>query len=437
MPEPQQRTPNRQLKQAIISCGWTQQDAAERINAAHQLTEGRPGGYTANYVGRLERGEVVWPFAPYRRAIERAFGATMEELGFKPRARRSQRKNEEDDVRRIDFLRGLAAMGGTALLAGGLRATLDDAIVHTPAPRLVGPEHVEEVAHIAEAVRRADNVGHPLAWEAMSAQVRRAIALLENTTDHRVNLNLNAAVAALADAVGWAHFDAGQHKAADRYFRIALHCAEQAGSWWLRADVLGDMARQSVYIGKPDEALTLLGAAKVREDRISSLRRANLSAVQARAFGALGDVRETVRAVRDADEHFHDAVADRDEPDNFAEYFTEAQLNGDTAHGLYGIAIHGHAVEETRHRLRVAAERYGPEWARSRAFCLTLDAALALRGDDVDEGSALGVAALDAAEGIGSARLAANLAQIHAAAAIHDHPQMKALQARASALIAP
>ena len=360
MPATQRRTPNHVLTEAILSRGWIQQEVANRINAAFEQFEGRPGGYTAEYIGKLERGEVTWPFLSYRQAIECVFGVPVRELGFRPRRRRSQKDKEDDDVRRIDFLRGLAAMGGTALLAGGLRATLDDAIVHTPVPRLVGPEHAEEVARVAEAVRRADNIGHPLAWEAMSAQVRRAIALLENVTDQRVNLNLNVAVAALADAVGWAHFDAGQHRAADRYFRIALHCSEQAGSWWLRADVLGDMARQAIYTGRPDEALTLLGAAKVREDRISSLRRANLSAVQARAFGALGDVRETKRAVRDADEHFHEAVADRDEPDNFADYFTEAQLNGDTAHGLYGIAIHGEAVEETRHRLRVAAEHYGP-----------------------------------------------------------------------------
>ncbi|VFA92979.1 Uncharacterised protein [Nocardia farcinica] len=159
---------------------------------------------------------------------------------------------------------------------------------------------------------------------------------------------------------------------------MVLPCPE-AGAWWLRADVLSDMARQAIYLDRADDALTLLGAAKVREDRISPLRRANLSAVQARAFGALGDVWETLRAVRDADEYFHEATTDtggEPDPDNFGDYFAFAQLNGDTAHGLYGIARAGHAVEETRHRLRVAAENYGPEWARSRAFCLALDAKL-------------------------------------------------------------
>ncbi|MFF0492592.1 helix-turn-helix transcriptional regulator [Nocardia sp. NPDC004068] len=434
MPE---RKPNTVLTQAIIERGWTQAEVAERINVAFESIAQRTGGYTAEYVRKLERGDVRFPTRPYRMAIEVVFGVPVQALGFEcRRARRSH--DEEEDVRRIDFLRGLAALSSGALLAGGLKATLDDAIVHTPAPRLVGPEHVEEVAQIAQAVRRADNTGNPLAWEIMSAQVRRAIGLLESTSDRKVNLNLHAATAALADAVGWAHFDAGQHHAADRFFRIALHCAEQAGSWWLRADVLSDMARQAIYLGEPDQAITLLGAAKIREDRISSLRRSNLAAVQARAFGALGDVRETLRAVRDADEHFHDAAV-RDEPDydSFSNYFSFAQLNGDTAHGLYGIAVHGHAVEETRHRLRVAAENYGSDWARSRAFCLALDAALALRGDDVAEGVALSHAAIEAATGIESARLTADLKQIHAAAASKDHPEMKALRARTALLITP
>ena len=143
--------------------------------------------------------------------------------------------------------------------------------------------------------------------------------------------------------------------------------------------------------------------------------------------------------MRDADEHFHDAAAERDEPDydSFSEYFSFAQLNGDTAHGLYGIAVHGHAVDETRHRLRVAAENYGAQWARSRAFCLTLDAALALRGNDPAEGAALGATALDAAAGIDSARLTANVQQIQFAAGTKDHPELKALQARAASLTAP
>lgn len=426
------RMPNVRLTQHIRERGWTQAETAERVNLAYAEITGREGRYDDEAIRRLQRGSVTWPQEPYRRALAKAFGVSMESLGF---YRRTRRASDGDDVRRIDFLRGLAAVGGSSLLAGGLMATLDDAIVHSPVPKLVGPEHVAEIEQVLRAVRESDHLGHPWAWEVMAAQVRRGVALLEATKDNQVGRELHAAVGALADAVGWAHFDAGHYRAADRYLRVGLHCADEAGEWSLRADILSDMARQAIYLGQPDEALTLLGAAKVREDRISNLRRANLSAVQARAFGCLGNVKECVRAVRDADEYFHDSVDD-DNADygNFAEFYTFAQLNGDTGHALYDIAVHGHEVVETRHRLRVAIEAYGDSWARSRAFCLAREAVLTLQSGDAIEGAALGFAAVEEARRIGSARLADDIRAIYTASDI-DHTEVQALRNSAGQLV--
>ncbi|WP_063040668.1 hypothetical protein [Nocardia pseudovaccinii] len=420
------------LTQHIQERDWTQAETAERVNAAYAEITGREGRYDDEAIRRLQRGSVTWPQKPYRQALAQAFGVPIEDLGF---FRRNRRASDGDDVRRIDFLRGLAAVGGSSLLAGGLTATLDDAIVHTAIPNSIGPEHVAEIEQVMHAVRESDHLGHPWAWEVMAAQVRRGAALLEAANDNQVSRDLYGAVGALADAVGWAHFDAGHYRAADRYLRVGLHCADEAGAWSLRADILSDMARQAIYLGQPDEALTLLGAAKVREDRISNLRRANLSAVQARAFGSLGNARECVRAVRDADEHFHDS-ADDDVPDygNFAQFYTFAQLNGDTGHALYDIAVHGVEVTETRHRLRVAIESYSESWARSRAFCLAREAVLTLLNGEPGEGAALGLEVVEEARRIGSARLASDVRAIHAAAAI-DHPDVRALRSSAGQLV--
>jgi len=426
------QVPNVKLTQHIRLRGWTQLETAERVNLAYEEVTGREGRYDEEAIRRLQRGAVTWPQEPYRQALARVFEVPIEELGF---YRRNRRPSDGEDVRRIDFLRGLAAVGGGSLLAGGLTATLDDAIVHTALPGAIGPEHVAEIEQVMQAVRESDHLGHPWAWEVMAAQVRRGAALLEAATDNAVSRDLYGAVGALADAVGWAHFDAGHYRAADRYLRVALHCADQAGEWSLRADVLSDMARQAIYLGQPDEALTLLGAAKVREDRISNFRRANLSAVQARAFGALGNVRECVRAVRDADEHFHDS-ADSGVPDygDFAEFYTFAQLNGDTGHALYDIAVRGAQITEARHRLRVAIESYSESWARSRAFCLAREAVLTLQHGEAAEGAELGMLAVQEAQRIGSARLATDVRAIHAASEI-DHPDVRALRDRAGHLI--
>lgn len=429
---------NLQLKNARLARGWTQDDAANEINAAFEYVNGRPGAIRGEYVRRLEAGEVGWPQKPLRQAIAAAYRVKdLTDLGFRPTRRRTDTK-DEDDVQRLDFLRGVAAVGGAALMSGSLRAALDSAIGPIPAPRLVGPEHVAEVSQMVETVRRADHLGHPFGQRVMGAQMHHTLDLLDATADPEVKLNLHAAAATLADAIGWSLFDAGHHRAANQLFQVGLHCATEAGSFRLRADILSDMARQAIHLGRPDDALTLLGLAQVRQDRISHLRRANLSAVQARAFGILGDVPETLRAVRDADEHFHDvASGDRDESDyvSFGGYFDYAQLNGDTGHGLFGIAVHGHELAETRHRLRIAAENYGPDWARSRALCLTLDATLALRSGEVEEGVARGLVACDAAAAINSARVADGVRLIVDAAEFHHTPEVAELKTRAQQLI--
>jgi tetratricopeptide (TPR) repeat protein len=440
--------PNTQLKHLIETCGWTPAEVAEAINASYaNVTGSNPGLYDEKSVRRLISGQVTWPTKPYRTAFMQVFKVdSPRELGFYRRS--SRRPDGEDDVRRIDFLRGLAAVGGGSLLTGGLTATLDDAVVRTPIPTSVGPDEIDGIRKLTLAVRAADHGGHPWAMEAMAAQVRRGVELVDACTDTPVRHDLQTAVGVLADAVGWAHFDLGKHRAADRYFRVALHYADEAAAFWLRADVLSSMARQAVWLGQIaldedtaqkhfDDALTLVGAAKVREDRISQLRRANLSAVLARAHSSLGNVRECVRAVRDADEFFHDASDARDELDyyDYSRYFTYAQLNGDTGTALWDIAIRGFEVKEARHRLEIAAEQYGPEWARSQALCLARTSILLLRSGEPDEGAAVGQSAVSAAKTIGSSsRLAFDLRGIHDAAVI-DIPEVKALRSSAAEVI--
>lgn len=435
--------PNVRLKALIAERGWTRPQTADKVNAAYKAVTGRDGKYTEERIRKLVRGEVTWPQRPARRAFELTFRTDSESLGFfyrqapDPAAiERSTVDEQEDDVRRIDFLRGLAAMG-SATLAGGLGAAIDDVIAVSPMPRQIGREHVEDVERANILLRQADYAGMPLAREAMAAQMRYSIKLLDAPADRRTTIDLNTAVGALAETIGWAHFDSSYHRAADRYFRIGLHCADAAGAWWIRADILSDMARQAVYLGQPDEALTLLGAAKIREDRLSHLRRANLSAVQARAYAALGDVRECLRSVRDADEHFRDSADDRGEPDyaSYADYFCDAQLSGDTGHALYGIAVRGNEIDQASDRLSSAIEDYPSEYARSRAFCLALLASLTLRHGDADEGVALGRATLEATRNVKSARLTDNIREIYDASSA-NHAGIRELRSSAAEMLA-
>jgi hypothetical protein len=336
----------------------------------------------------------------------------------------SSTEDIEENMRRNEFIRmsgGLA--GGVILAEGGLLAMLDGAVAESPVPRRIGPDHVEEVHAIARMFNAAGHLGHGIVPEAMAAQTRYAVALLDAHSDEPTRVDMHTAVGRLALNIGWSLFDAGHHAAADRYFGVGLHCAGVAEAWWLRASILSDMARKAIYLGHPGDALTLLGFAKVREDRLGTLRRASLYAVQARAFAALGNVHECVRSIHNAEGLFSDSRDnDRDDPNHtdFAAFFCEAELLGTTGLGLYEVAIDGHEQRNAADRLRQAVESYPPEYVRSRAFCLARLASLTLRRGDPDEGVELGSRALAEARHIHSSRIDDEIREIYQATSDSD-----------------
>jgi hypothetical protein len=374
--------------------------------------------------------ETTWPVAAYRQALRTVFNVdSEEELGLY--CRRAKRRAAEmtgmtkssstgvteEEMRRIEFNRMLCGLaGGTILAEVGLLAMLGDAVAEPPVPRRIGPEHVAEVRAITKVFRELDLLGHGIAPEAMAGPMRYAVALLDAHADQPTRTDMHTAVGRLAQVIGWSHVDSGHHTAADRYFYVGLHCADSAKAPWLRAGILSDMALKAIYRGYPDDALTLLGFAKLREDRLPTLRQANLRAVQAKAFAALGDVRECVRSIHDAERLFSDSRDDdRDDPDyaDFAAYFCEAELLGETGYGLYPVAIDGHEQRDAADRLRQAVESYPPELARARALCLARLASLTLRCGDPDEGVELGSRALAEARQIHSSRMDDEIREIY------------------------
>ncbi|MBF6353614.1 hypothetical protein IU449_03455 [Nocardia higoensis] len=83
---------------------------------------------------------------------------------------------------------------------------------------------------------------------------------------------------------------------ARRYFQLALHCAEQADDWGIRANVLSDMARQAIYVDHPDDGPSLIELAQVRQDRQTPTVRAMLSTVHARTLAKVGRGDDSYRA---------------------------------------------------------------------------------------------------------------------------------------------
>ncbi|MEU4607503.1 hypothetical protein AB0F43_31345 [Kribbella sp. NPDC023972] len=361
------------------------------------------------------------------------------EAGFRPKrpGPRPVVESDQDDenLRRIEFLRSLtsapAVVGLPPALLGGPRSSSGGTHSRPVIPHRIGPEDVHQVTQIANVFRAADHAGHPVASEAMAAQLQHALRLLEAKADRGTKTAMQIAVGRLANVIGWSQFDAGCHWEADQYFRVGLRYAEQAGAWWLRADVLTHMARQAVYLDRADDALTLIGTAKIREDQLSSLRRSSLCIVEARAFSEIGEAREAARSVDRAVQFFYE-VDDRDDPDweLYSEFFSEAQLNGDTGHGLWAVAVHGLETANAVQRLSAAIDSYPDRYARSRLFCVARLAALSLHQGDPDEGVDLGQKALAASREVRSMRVLDDLGEVHRATTRlrHSHTGVAALR---------
>lgn len=401
----------------------SRQELAELVNAwvYEHTTPHQVIGIDANYVGQLERGKIRWPQDSYRRAGFRAVlgAATDAELGFR-RPRRARSTVAEVD--RQQFIR--ATLGAAVATAGGLSAFahLIDPTQPTPAPLVVGHSEVAEVRNAARAFYSWDaRYGSGVVREAVVAQLRYCVELLNARCSDRVRADLFSAVGYLAHVTGFMAFDAYAHDDARRMFRFALQCAEEAGDWHLRAKVLSSMARQAIWCGDPDTGLTFTELAMVRADRLTATERAMLHTGRARALAKLGRVPETASAVGAADEEFSH-IRPANDPD-YMRYYDAAQHAGDTGHALWDVALLGHFTTEARRRLSTAVTGHGEQFARARTMSQIKLASLVMATGDPCEAAVVGGRALEAASTIRSRRAANDMRELRRFAEPHEKLQ--------------
>lgn len=370
----------------------------------------------ANYIGKLERGQIRWPQADYRAGLRAVLGARIDaELGF-CRPRRSA--STVVSVNRKDFLR--AALGVTAgAVASYPIADLLSTVEPTQVPSVVGATEIEQVRTTANVFGGWDaTYGGGLVREAVAAQLRYSAKLLNARCPERLRDELHAAVGDLADVAGFMAFDACAHEDARRLFGFALACAEESGNWHLRAKVLSSLARQAIWCGDPENGLTLVELAMVRADRLTATERAMLFSTRARALGKLHRVQDAVTTIGLADECFTHAEPDNDPP--WMAYYDAAQHSGDTGHALWDLAVRGRFVSEACARLRDAVAGHTDAYLRSRLFSQTKLASLIMASGDPVEAVMIGNRALIDAGHVRSRRAAENMRELRVLSASHQ-----------------
>lgn len=394
-------TPSRQAPGECMS----RRELAEAVNEYLWTTTQRRHELDSHSIARWERGEVLWPSAPYRSALRAVLKvATDAELGFRPTRRGNTVVPSESISRPIstpDYL-------GKVNLGVGPAEYLARTNIETPTPTRIGWTDVTHVQATTRAVAMAENLfGGGLSCEAATGQLRWAGKLLEARADDDVRRAMFEAVGNLSSVVAYAAFDIMDYDAADRCFNFALWCADQSGSWALRANTLAEMSRKATYLGDLDEGLSLIEFAQVRSDRVSATARAMLWTLRARLLSLTDRQSEALDNIARADASFAERDPSVDPP--WLCYYDDAEHQGSTGKALIPIARKNGNLESAVPRLEAAIRLQGPNYPRSRTFSRTRLAALMMAVGEPREAVPIGRQAVMEAAPLRSKRLVREL----------------------------
>nr|WP_093168836.1 hypothetical protein [Sinosporangium album] len=327
----------------------------------------------------------------------------------------------EGPVQRRTFMMLAAGTVAASQPATGLL----DALAPSAPPARVTPEEIKQIVQAARMFGSADHpYGGALVREAVNAQLRWAVQLLDSGCPPKLRQPLFSAVGSLAATCGWMAFDSYAHDDARTMLELARSCAEEVGDWHLHAKVLSHLGRQAIWVGNPDTGLTFIELALVRSDRLTATEHAMLHTGRARALAKLvrlgdrGKIEETLRALGKADEAFSHSDPAIDPP--WMGYYDAAQHHGDTGHALFDLVAAGIREPRAARRLATAVSGHTDQYARSRAISGTKLATLTMMTGDPAEGVTVARAALRDAAGIQSRRAFTDLRELARTAVPHQ-----------------
>jgi len=329
--------------------------------------------------------------------------------------------SEEDPVKRRAIFEVLALM-----TAGGLEHTrLFNGLTNVP-PARVGSSDVDAVSEAIKFCTSLDlQHGGPAAVGPGRSVLAWAMGLLDAQMAENLRRRLNCEVAALADRVAWASYDAGKGKAASDIYAVALRLAHEGRDRNLVAHVLIDASTYASHYGEHAKAADLLHAA-VGDNGLSPAVRANVGMTYARHIAHLG--------------RSNDALAEVERSTDIA---TRLQTEAVPSWSKGFLANPGHLpsvaaraylfagdYEQAIQGFTAALGALDSQRGRGRAYALCLLATAYLRGGYSDLAHATAAKAVNAAPGIKSLRVAGHMrALADSFAAGHHHEMARTLLA--------
>ncbi|MDT0445046.1 Tat pathway signal protein [Streptomyces johnsoniae] len=256
-------------------------------------------------------------------------------------------------------------------------------------------------------------------------------------TDDRVRKGMFSAASELAYLSGWMAFDNAEQTVAQHYFTKAVGLAAEADDAPMAGHVLRAMAHQAVDLGHPDHALELAAASVdgQRYELATPRERALLGAVHARALAATGQRRAAAAALLRAEDDLAGARPGDEEPGRIF-FFSEASLAHETACALRDTGDLEGARREFRRSVRT---RKASTFTRTHAVTLGYLGSVQASQGAIEEACATWARALDAMDGIHSARArrtAADMRQALSPVRRRGIPAVVELDGRAAAYLA-
>ena len=269
----------------------------------------------------------------------------------------------------------------------------DPAYFPPPHSSRIGTSDVEQLEAQTRSLRSVDyRYGGGACRDAVVVRIYWAQQLLAAEASDAVRARLLSAVADLHNLAGWTSFDSGQIGAAYHHFDRALDFARHDED--LTTNIVYRRGRVHLHHGAPGDAL-----AYFQRGAFAPLAASIMSSNEAWAYARQARSAEALQALGKAKDSF--ARADLTHVPDWAQFHNETDLTA-----MIGV-IHAE-LGNTRAAvpaLLSAVESFGPEMARSRTFCLISLASCHFHDGDLDQGQAVGMRAVNAAEELRSERV--------------------------------
>ncbi|MEV8547952.1 Tat pathway signal protein [Streptomyces sp. NPDC051572] len=160
---------------------------------------------------------------------------------------------------------------------------------------------------------------------AIVAQLAEVARRIQDGVPPSLKTRVFSATADLSALAGWVSHDAGgRYGAAQRYWSYGVYAAGEAGQPDRGVEIVTRMSHQMIYLGRPQDALGLLGVAATKAQMPAT--RALVASQTGRVHAALGDGHQADAHLGAADELLADGLGN-DVPE-WVSYFDAAEHAG-------------------------------------------------------------------------------------------------------------